>query len=235
MSARRRYGRAATLAFGLTGAVLFACSSDTRTGTTQATATTSQELNLSPTIGDFALYAERSVTLGAQDQINGGDIGIAAATVSTFGSQLLVGNQVQVSKTNNLLSPSVTLGQQSRVGDVQTTTLINDGAQSLGTVAAYPASLMPPLPVVGTAGSSTSHVTISAQAHASLSPGTYGSLTIGNQAQVALAAGSYSFSSVSIGNQVHITGNPGGVVFLVGGTFVTGSEDQINRSGGEHR
>jgi len=147
--------------------------------------------------------------------------------VSSFGSQLVVGNQVRVSKTNNLLSPSVTLGLQSQVGDVQTTTLTNNGAQSLGTVAAYPAALMPPLPLAGNPTGSTSNVTVAPQAHESLSPGAYGNLTIGNQAKVTLAAGSYSFSSVSIGNQVQVVGNSAGVTLLVSGTFATGSEEGV--------
>ena len=232
MSTRKGYGLSTALFGTLTGALLFACSADTPTEPGERTATTSQELNLSPTIGNFALYAERSVNLGSQDQVKGGDVGVAAATVGSFGPQLLVGQQVQVSKTNNLLSPSVSLGSQCQVGDVQTTTLTNHGAQSLGTVAAYPASLMPALPVAGNPTGSTSNVTVAAQAHVSLSPGAYGSLTIGNQAQVTLAAGSYSFSSVSIGNQVQIAGNSSGVTWLVSGTFAAGSEDQINRSGG---
>ncbi len=220
------------LAPALTAALLFACLRDPRTDPSQSTATTSQPLNLSPTIGNFVLYAERSIHLGIQDQLKGGDIGIAATTVSSFGSQLVVGEQTQVSPANNILSPSTTLGFQAQVGDVETNALTNNGAESLGTVAPYPASLMPPLPFAGNPAAPTSDVTVASHEHVALSPGAYATLTIGDQAHVALAAGSYSFSSISIGDQVQLTGDSGGVTLLVSGTFATGSEDQINHQGG---
>ena len=235
MRTTRRWVRpTSALGLGLVGLLLVSCSRYTAAtlSASERTSHTSSALDSSPTLSTFALYGERSVSLGNQDQVRGGDVGVAAAAVTGFGAQLIVGPQVQISKTNNLLAPSVTLGSQSQVGDVQATTLVNNGAQSLGTVAAYPASLMPVRPVASNPASSTSDVTVAAQAHVSLSPGAYGSLTVGNQAYVTLAAGTYSFSSVSLGNEVQILGNTAGVTWLVGGPFATGSEDQINRSGG---
>ena len=93
--------------------------------------------------------------------------------------------------------------------------------------------LLTPLIAVGKRcpTSSTSNITIAAQAHVTLTPGIYGNLAVGNQAQVTLSSGAYSFSQVSLGNQVQIIGNANGVTVSVGGTFVTGSEVQINRSG----
>jgi hypothetical protein len=212
--------------------LLVSCSDTSTKPSREATGQTSAALNNSPIIGNFVLYAERSVTLGEQDQVRYGDIGVAAMAVSSFGPQLTVGQQVQTSQGNNLLAPSVLLDPQCQVGDVQTNALTNNGAQHVGTVASYPASLMPLLPLAGNPGSPGSNVSIGAQAHASLSPGHYGALTIGNQAQVTLAAGSYSFSSITIGNQVQIWAASGAVTILDSGTLATGSEDQIRPLGG---
>lgn len=207
---------------------LLASCSDTKTQlgserTTQASAA----INNSPTISNFVLYAERSVTLGDQDQVWYGDIGVGAGAVSSFGPQLTVGQQVQTSSSNNLIAPSVVLGSQCQVGDVQTNAFTNDGAQSYGNVATYPASTMPPLPLGGNPGSPGSDVNVAAQGQVTLSPGAYGALTIGDQAQVTLAAGVYSFSSVTLSDQVQVWTDPGGVTLLDGGTLSTGIEDQI--------
>jgi kumamolisin len=212
--------------------LLVSCSDTSTKPSREATGQTLAALNNSPIIGNFVLYAERSVRLGEQDQVRYGDIGVAAIAVSSFGPQLTVGQQVQISQGNNLLAPSVVLEPQCQVGDVQTNALTNNGAQHVGTVASYPASLMPLLPLAGNPGSHGSNVSIGAQAHVSLSPGNYGALTIGNQAQVTLAAGSYSFSSITIGNQVQVWAASGGVTILDSGTLATGSEDQIRPLGG---
>jgi hypothetical protein len=215
------------------GILLASCSTDTTARiAAERTGQTSSALDASPTLGTFALYAERSVNLGSQDQVRGGDIGVAAAAVASFGAQLSVGSQTQVSRANNLLAPSVTLGHQSQVGDVQTTTLVNNGAQSVGTVAAFPASLMPSLPAANTPATSTFNVTVAAQAHTTIAPGTYGALVVGNQAHVTLAAGTYCFTNVTVGNEVHLAASAPGVTMLVAGTFAAGSQDQINRGGG---
>jgi alpha-tubulin suppressor-like RCC1 family protein len=215
----------------LLGAFLASCTRDTSPTPSERISHLSAAINASPTIGDFALYAQRSITIGAQDQIFSGDIGVAQLAVASFGSQLIVDPQAQTFSAN-LIAPSVTLGSQCQVGSIQTSTLTNNGAQSLGTVATYPASLMPPPPVAGNPATSSSNLTIAADARTTLSPGAYGALTIGNQAQVTLAAGSYSFSSVAIGNQVRITTTSPGVTWLVSGTFAVGNQVQINRTGG---
>ena len=229
---RRRVWVTRAVVLGLGAWLLVSCSDTSNTPTREATDQTSAALNNSPSIGNFVLYAERSVTLGDQDQVWYGDIGVAATAVSSFGPQLTVGQQVQTSQGNNLLAPSIVLEPQCQVGDVETNALTDHGAQHVGTVASYPAPLMPLLPLAGNPGSPGSNVSIGAQAHVSLAPGSYGALTIGNQAQVTLAAGSYSFSSIIIGNQAQVWAASGGVTILDSGTFATGSEDQIRPLGG---
>ena len=138
MSGHRWMNATTALRLAVASALLLSCTSDTGPG--ERTARTSGALNTSPTIGNFALYAARSVNLGSFDQVSGGDIGIALPTASTFGPQLVVGAHAEVASPSNILSPSTTLGSKAQVGDVQTTTLVNDGATSIGTVASFPAA-----------------------------------------------------------------------------------------------
>lgn len=217
------------LVIGLSGWLLFSCTSDT---STERTATTSSALNSSPSIGSFALYAERSVKLASFDMVTGGDVGVAAGTLLSFGDQLVVGDHAQITETNNLLAPSVTLGSKSQVGDVETNTLHNDGAISFGTVTPYPALSMPPLPIAGNPAPSTSNITVGAHEVTTLLPGAYGALAVGDYASVLLSAGTYSFASVSIGDHVQTTSDPAGVTLLVSGTLSTGGWDQIAPANG---
>jgi hypothetical protein len=190
------------------------------------TARTSAALNTSPTTANFVLYAKRSVRLGSFDQVHAGDVGVAAVAAPSFGDQLLVGDHVQVAPTANLLSPSVTLGLKSQVGDVQTNALHNDGATSIGAVASYPSS-MPPVPVAGNPAQAATDVSIGSHETQTLSPGAYGSLTIADHATVFLSAGTYSFASMTIADHVILMGDPAGVVVLVRGALSSAGWDQV--------
>ncbi len=92
------------LRLAFASALLLSCTSDTRPG--ELTARTSAALNTSPTIGNFALYAARSINIGSFDQVSGGDIGVALPTVSTFGPQLVVGAHAQNHLTEQHLVPN---------------------------------------------------------------------------------------------------------------------------------
>ena len=235
MSARGWTNATTALRLAVTGALLWSCSSDTHTPSGlshEATGKTSQALNTNPTIGNFVLYAERSIKLGAFDQVTGGDVGVAATAVSSFGPQLVVGDHVQVDTANSLLSPSTTLGSKAQVGDVQTTSLQNNGAKSVGTVAPYPASAMPPVPVAGSNGGSGSDVTIASHQNTSLSPGSYGALSIADHCNVMLGQGTYSFTSVSVSEHVQLASDPAGVTLLVSGAFAVAGWDLIGPASG---
>jgi hypothetical protein len=194
-------------------------------GNTGPGATTSAQMY--GVLNVFALYAQRSVKLGSSDHINGGDVGVAAVAPSGFGPQLVVGSAATVQATHNLVAPSVSLGSQAHVGDVQTNALTNSGA-TLGTLASYPAS-MPALPFALPTGSGGSNVTVPAFTIATLNPGNYGALNV--TGTVYLNAGSYTFSSVTMANQAHLAGVSGTATVAVTGTFQAGNSVSISSPG----
>lgn len=236
MASRRWVRPTEALAIGLSAWLLFSCTSDTSTdshSTKEGTARTASALNTSPTIGNFVLYAERSINVGSHDQVTGGDVGIAAVAVSSFGDQLTLSDHVQVDPAHNVLSPSVTLGPKCQVGDVQADVLHNNGAQSLGNVAPYPgAAAMPSMPLAGSPATSTFNITVASHSTTTLSPGSYGALAIADHAQVTLTAGAYSFSSISISDHVQVATDPAGVTLLISGQLATSGWDQVQPSGG---
>src|ERR1700722_19576957 len=141
----RRWFSVGALALALTGAPLFSCSSDTRTApgadqqpraalqrdrhfTNGGGADSGSTLDINPALGDFVLYAERSVKLGKANLVLGGDIGVAAMATQSFGPQLIVGEFTFVDPQHDLLAPSVQLDRGAFVGDVEASSVTNDGA-----------------------------------------------------------------------------------------------------------
>ncbi len=176
--------------------------------------------NSSPTISTFVAYAELSITLGTGDHSLGGDIGVAATGAPNVGTQLNVGSQTQLDAQHTLYAPSVSLGSQAVVGDVEATTLTNSGG-SFGTQAPYPASAMPLLPLALASTPNTTNVSVAQGQHATLSPGPYGTLT--DNGIVFLNPGTYSFSSVTLGNNAQLQALQGGSTsVLIEGTLSTG-------------
>jgi hypothetical protein len=173
-----------------------------------------QALNKSPQIGDFVVYGGRSVRLGKGVHSLGGDIGVATAAVSSFGTQLAVGAFDGLDVQHNLLSPSISLGAVSVVGDVQTNSLQNNGG-AFHNQASFPASSMPRLPLAVGAAPGTTNVTVAPLQTKTLSPGNYGTLT--DKGTVLLNPGAYSFSSVVLGEFAQLQAKSGGATTI----FVT--------------
>lgn len=161
-------GRAGTYATALrlaiAGVLLWSCSSDTHTPTATDTSElraplsrhhgdhgdggtpdAAAYLDTNPTITDFVLYAERSVKLGRDDRVRGGDVGVATLAMQSFGTQLIVGEHSFVDSEQDLLAPSIQLDAHSLVGDVETSSLTNNGGRLL-LQAPFPTS-MPPVPI----------------------------------------------------------------------------------------
>jgi hypothetical protein len=190
------------LGVGLAVATLAAaCSSDRGPGgASERTAQTSQAItilsaiNNSPAINTFVLYAERSVHLGVGDHSLGGDIGVTAPAVSSFGTQLTVGNFDGLDPLRNLYAPSVSLGELAIVGDVETNSLQNNGG-SFNTKGPFPASAMPTLPMAIGATSGTTNISVAPLQIETLNPGNYGTLT--DDGILFLNPGAYSFASVT--------------------------------------
>jgi hypothetical protein len=177
--------------------------------------------NASPTISTFVAYAELSITLGTGDHSLGGDIGVAATGASSVGTQLTVGSQTQLDNQHTLYAPSVSLGSQAIVGDVAATTLTNSGG-SFGTQAPYPASSMPLLPLALASTPNTTNVTVAEGQQQTLSPGSFGTLI--DNGIVFLNPGTYSFASVTLGNNAQLQAKQGGsTIVQISGALATGT------------
>jgi hypothetical protein len=216
-----RRWRRTPLILALAAATLLAasCGGDQHGQGPEPVASSSSALNTSPKISDFALYAQRSVTLGASDQINGGDVGVSTAASPSFGTQLRVGSSATVQMSHSLLAPSVSLASGAHVGDVQTNSLTNNGG-TFGTQASFPGAAMP-VPVLGApTGSGGSNVNVPAFTITILSPGNYGTLSV--TGTVLLSAGSYTFTSVTMANQAHLGVVSGTATVSVAGSFSAG-------------
>jgi hypothetical protein len=166
--------------------------------------------NALPSLSTFVAYAEMSVTLGSGDHSLGGDIGVAATSGS--GAQLTVGAQDVLDSSHTLYAASVSLGSQSNVGDVDTTTLTNGGG-AYGTLEPYPASAMPALPFAPAGTPGTQNVTVSVGQQQTLTPGSYGTLT--DNGIVLLNPGTYSFAGVALGNNAQLQALQGGATSIV--------------------
>jgi hypothetical protein len=133
-------------------------------------------------------------------------------------------------ETADLFATSVTLGRRAKVGDVQTASLQNDGADRLGTVSTFPAATMPPLPLAF-ASSSGSDVQVPPHQARSLSPGAYGALTLANSSTVLLAPGQYSFSGVTMEEHSKLLAAPGGVSVRIVRNLAMGPSTEVHPRG----
>jgi hypothetical protein len=213
-------------AVGLTSvvALVAACAKHEGPGGADAveqTKDTGSALNGNPQIGDFVLYAERSVKLAGSDVVSFGDVGVRSAAGPAFGPQLAVGEYSEV--PGNLLAPSVSLALDAMVGDVQTSSLQNGGG-FLGARAPFPAA-MPLLPLGVAPGGGGANVTVPAGQTVTLHPGAYGALDVAGTAS--LSAGVYSFSSVTVRPQASVLANSGLVDLRVDGRLSSGLASQL--------
>ena len=236
MSTRRRHGLLTALAMILGGATLFSCASDaptpsapddsqTRTARSRDRASSdgggidaASTLDTNPVINTFVLYAERSVKLGTGDTVLGGDVGVAALATQSFGLQMVVGNFSLVDPGYDLLAPSIQLNRGAFVGDVETSSLMNDGGV-LRLQAPLP-SPMPPVPLALASAPGTSDVTVDRLGFQELTPGAYGALTVNGT--LLLQPGVFFFSVVTLGDGGRILALPGGADVRIAGRLTTG-------------
>lgn len=174
-----------------------------------------------PSINTFVVYASQSVTLGADDDSLGGDIGVAMASSA---SALTIGTLDGLDPLRTVYGYSVVLGTGSVVGGIKTNALTNNGGL-FTSQAAFP-SAMPPLPQLFAATPGTTALTVAVGQQTTLSPGNYGALT--DNGILFLNPGTYSFSSITLGNSAQIQAKQGGSTsILVSGTLSTGTSAQI--------
>jgi hypothetical protein len=180
----------------------------------------------SPTIDTFVVYAAKSVSLGTGVHSLGGDIGVATSAGAS--PQLTVGTLDGLDVVRTVFAPSISVGNAAVVGAVDTNALQNSGGL-VGTQATYPAS-MPPLPPALAATPGASNVTVAQGHQQTLSPGSFGVLT--DNGTVFLNPGTYSFSSVALGNNAQLVAQPGGSTsVLIAGTLSTGTFAHLLPSG----
>jgi alpha-tubulin suppressor-like RCC1 family protein len=180
--------------------------------------------NAQPSLSTFVAYAELALTLGSGDQTLGGDLGVGA-NASSSSAQLVVGSQDHLDVQHTLYAPSVSLASGAVVGDVGTGSLTNSGGQ-FESEAPYFVGAMPllPLAIVGTPG--PSNVTVSQGTQQTLSPGSFGALV--DDGILFLHPGTYSFASVTLGNNAQLQALQGGSTTIgVSGTLATGTAAQL--------
>ncbi len=207
---RRRMRIVTPVALALGALVVASCGADQSAGSPPPVGVSVAALDTSPQVSDFVLYAERSITLGLDSVVSGGDVGVRTPTVASFGAQLVVGDFVSVAPTLNLLAPSTLLEFYAHVGGVQTGTLQQDSGSTLFSQGTFPAAAMPPLPLALPALVGSSNETVGATVVTTLPPGSYGSLSVAGT--VVLTAGVYSFSSVTLGAGARLDASAGGGV-----------------------
>jgi hypothetical protein len=179
-----------------------------------------------PPVQKFLIYAANNVTLGSNDHTLAGGIGVATANGAS--PQLVVGAQDALDVTQTLVAPAISIGNHATVGAVDTNSLANNGGQ-VGAQAGYPAA-MPPLPAVFAATPSTNNVTVPAGHQQTLTPGSYGTLT--DDGVLVLEPGTYSFTSVALGNNAQLQALQGdSTTILISGSLSTGTQAQILPAG----
>src|ERR1700722_5030929 len=151
---------------------------------------------MTPAINTFALYAERSITLGSHDTISGGHVGVLGAATTNFGPQLTLADHVSVDTAHNLFSPTIVLGAQAVAGSVQANKVANNGG-TIGASGDFPTTVMPPIPLgQGAPVPAGPDVTVAPGQTQTLTAGHYGSLTLSGK--LVLGPGAFTFSSVQI-------------------------------------
>ncbi len=176
-----------------------------------------------PSLSTFVAYAELSMTLGSGVHSQGGDMGVAAIGASV-GTQLTVGSQDILDPQHTVFAPSVSLAANALVGDVEATTFNNNGGQFAANLP-YPTS-MPLMPLALAGSPTTSNITVAQGQIQTMSPGSYGTLT--DNGILNLQPGTYTFSSVSLGNNAQLVAVQGGSTSIaIAGNLTTGTLSQV--------
>jgi hypothetical protein len=148
-----------------------------------------------PKLGEFVLYAQRTIVLIADEKVDG-NIGVHAAALGVTGSQLRVGSSSTISKL--LIAPSVDVAKGVTFAGALTNQLMQAGSPAAAQP--FPAIAMPALPylqVPEKAG--TNAVNVPAGSAVTLGPGSYGALTVAQSGALRLLPGGYVFSQVTLG------------------------------------
>ena len=171
-----------------------------------------------PQIGQFVLYAERSIEIGHRSHTEGGDVGVrtAIAPVQDAKAQLRLEEH---GKCGNAFSPSTALKSDAEVKQLWTNALQRVKDTEVGPQGKFPAADMPALPLAFASGSG-SDVNVPEHQTQSLQPGTYGTVVLHEHSTLNLAAGRYTFASVKMDEDSKLLGERGNADTRVNGLDV---------------
>ena len=156
-------------------------------------------------IGQFVLYAERTLSLGECGAVGRGDLGVRSLAQGSQGSQLKIGRDSFVQPSHIVLSPSVLVGQGVTLGAVGANQFRDDDV-SLGPTTPFPAAAMPPLPLAQVGASTGPDVSVARDQAVALLPGHFGALKV--DGVLLLNPGSYVAEKVLIGDFARIVRSP---------------------------
>ena len=177
-----------------------------------------------PSITDFVMYSERSIRVGRRARVFGGDIGVHAVAQSSFGFQLTIGSETVIEPSHPVFSPSISLGRGVRLGSMSANS-IEDNGIALGSLEPFPASSMPPLPLVPIPPAGGSDIGVSESEVLALLPGNYDALVVNGI--VAMNPGGYTFSSVTLGDRAKLVAIAGDVRIDIGAHLTAGRDAEI--------
>ncbi|MGB9406491.1 MAG: protease pro-enzyme activation domain-containing protein [Terracidiphilus sp.] len=153
---------------------------------------------VTPQISDFVLYAERSIRIGHHSHTEGGEVGVRTAMPPAKPREGIAQLQLEEhAKCGIAFSPSTSLEDDSETGKLWTDSLKRVKDTEIGPEGAFPAALMPPLPLASASGSGE-NIHVEERKMLDLTPGVYGALVIEEHGTLRLAAGRYTFTSVKM-------------------------------------
>lgn len=144
----------------------------------------------------FSLYAELALEVGTSCRVSG-DVGVRSVGRASSGAQLVLGSHTVLGASFRAIAPSVQIASGAQCATVLTDELIDHNSADRPATSAFPAALMPPLPLVVSAGAGERAVVVAAGQQQTLTPGAYGSLVVDGVA--VLEAGEYGFTDVTVG------------------------------------
>jgi hypothetical protein len=139
----------------------------------------------------FALLAELGISVGSDCRVTG-DIGVRSRSPEGIGWQLSLESGAVLAPQQRAVSPSVRVASQP----LAALTDRLDG-QADGAAGPFPDEQMPPLPLAPAPEPGPQGVTVGADHHESLGPGSYAALAV--EGSVTLAAGDYVFTELTLG------------------------------------
>jgi hypothetical protein len=208
-----------------------------------------------PPPGTAVLIAEKTIHIGKNDSVTGGDVvirqiepwttadgGISTAiSIAPDGGtpttppqpQLVVDQGANVgiaadctTGAGTVSASSISLAKTGCIGHAQTNALTSDGA-SAATQTAFPTAPLRPLPLGPLPGVGTSNVTVSPGSSMSLSPGNYGVVTVGHAATLTFASGNYSLQQLVVDANATVTTSAACGVAILTSTLTDGDHSTI--------